>query len=416
MKRFLLYFLLSLPVMAHAQINLKKGYIVKQSGDTLRGYIDYRERGENPELVRFTKSLDEKTLSLGFEDCSAFGIDGIVRYEGYVVSVSQSQESLSYLSKGVDTTSKRDTVFLEVMSAGDKISLYKYRDKIKTRFYIREHPNSVPQELIRHVFLNPDKDGSMVTLDRFRLQLINVNRNFNGSNGSDEAGINRLRYTDSDLIRFVERINQVKHVKQRVSKTRFFVGAGLNVSHASYSGQTRLAEADAVSKTSSLPTFSAGIDYLANPSIGKMVYRLELNYSSTNGDIFREGDWSYSYSLRHQFKQLNLSVIPQILYHFYAKEKMKVFISAGVGLNFPSYKNNQLSATHTIRNESDVYMNQVVFEDFYYSFQGKAGLVLSKRLELSAGYIFNTAITNYSYYNVNINRITLGLNYFFGAK
>jgi len=138
-----------------------------------------------------------------------------------VVSVSQSQESLSYLSKGVDTTSKRDAVFLEVMSAGDKISLYKYRDKIKTRFYIREHPNAVPQELIRHVFLNPDKDDSMVTLDRFRLQLINVNRNFNGSNGSDEAGINRLRYTDSDLIRFVEKINQVKHVKQRVSKPDF---------------------------------------------------------------------------------------------------------------------------------------------------------------------------------------------------
>jgi hypothetical protein len=416
MKRFLLYFLLSLPALAHAQINLKKGYIVKHSGDTVRGYIDYRERGENPEQVRFTKSLDEKTLSLGFEDCLAFGIDDIISYEGYVVSVSQSQESLSYLSKGVDTTSKRDTVFLEVMSAGDKISLYKYRDKIKTRYYIKEHHNAVPQELIRHVFFNPDKDDSMVTLDRFRLQLINVNRNFNGSNRTDEVGINRLRYSDSDLIRFVEKINQVKHVKQRVSKTRFFVGSGLNVSHASYSGQTRLAEAESVSKTSSLPTFSAGVDYLANPSIGKMVYRLELNYSSTNGDIFREGDSSYSYSLRHQFKQLNLSVIPQILYHFYAKEKIKVFISAGVGLNFPNYKKNQLSATRVIGNVSDVYMDQVGFEEFYYSFQGKGGLVFSKRFELSAGYIFNTAITNYSYYNVNVDRITLGLNYFFGAK
>jgi hypothetical protein len=109
-------------------------------------------------------------------------------------------------------------------------------------------------------------------------------------------------------------------------------------------------------------------------------------------------------------------VIPQILYHFYAKEKIKVFISAGVGLNFPNYKKNQLSATRVIGNVSDVYMDQVGFEEFYYSFQGKGGLVFSKRFELSAGYIFNTAITNYSYYNVNVDRITLGLNYFFGAK
>jgi len=50
--------------MAHAQINLKKGYIVKQSGDTLRGYIDYRERGENPEQVRFTNLWMKKHYHL----------------------------------------------------------------------------------------------------------------------------------------------------------------------------------------------------------------------------------------------------------------------------------------------------------------------------------------------------------------
>lgn len=416
MKRFLLYFLLSLPALVNAQINLKKGYIVKHPGDTLRGYIDYRERSENPEQVRFTKSPHDKISLFSFQDCVAFGIDGVVSYECHVVSISQSQETLSYLSKGVDTTTKSGAVFLEVLNSGDKISLYKYQDRIKTRFYIKERGHAVPQELIRHIFLNPETEHSMVTLDRFRLQLINVNRIFNGINPNDEASINRLRYTESDLIRFAEKINQQKRVRQQVSKTRFFIGAALNRSHASYSGQNRLADADAVSKTSLLPMLSVGVDYLSNPLIGKMVYRLELNYGITNGDISRAGDNGYSYSLRHQFKQYNLAVVPQILYHFYTKEKIKAFVSVGAGLNFPTYKNNQLSATHMIRNESDVYLDQVVFEDFYYSFQGKLGLVFLKRFEFSAGHTFNAAVTNYSYYNVNIKRTTIGLNYLLGPK
>ena len=45
MKKYFLVTLLLLPLLSIAQSNYKSGYVVTLKGDTLRGYINYKEWG-----------------------------------------------------------------------------------------------------------------------------------------------------------------------------------------------------------------------------------------------------------------------------------------------------------------------------------------------------------------------------------
>jgi hypothetical protein len=51
-NKLLLFFFL-LPFFSLAQTNYKPGYVVTLKGDTLRGFIDYKEWIKNPKYISF---------------------------------------------------------------------------------------------------------------------------------------------------------------------------------------------------------------------------------------------------------------------------------------------------------------------------------------------------------------------------
>lgn len=72
----LLYIWCTLPVFA--QVNYQPGWVMpKESQDTLKGFIDYREWEINPEQIWFkTTSSSEQRTAYNLDNCSAFGIAG----------------------------------------------------------------------------------------------------------------------------------------------------------------------------------------------------------------------------------------------------------------------------------------------------------------------------------------------------
>lgn len=407
MKRSLFALLWVLPFLSAAQSNFKKGYVVTNSKDTLKGYIDYKESDLNPNSVKFKDNPESKPQTFTIDECIAYSIDSFEKYEKYVVSVSTSREELSNLSAGRDTSFRIDTVFLRVLNHGKNITLFSYRDNIKMRFYIMDKNEVKPVELIRNFYFNTAHPDRMVTENRYAGQMQAKMRMFNVHKMSDDRRLLLTKYTGTDLLKLAYEINDQKPVKSKSSAYRVFAGTGLNITNATYTGNNSLAKPDGHSKISYMPMITGGVDVLANPAIGKMIYRLELSLLMSKNEISNDVK-------RHSFDQLSVAVTPQVICNFYNSNRVKVFGGAGYGLNFSSYSNNESALYNTFKKRMDIIKDFVQMKAFNFSFQGSAGVVLNKKIEISLVYIVPAAISDYAYYNVTMQRYKIGVNYLFG--
>lgn len=413
MKRALFTLLWVLPFLSIAQSNFKRGYVVTNSKDTLRGYVDYKEHDLSPSSVKFRSSEGGNFKIFVPKDCAGYGIDGHEYYKTYVVNISNSADNISQLNDRLDSTSRRDTVFLKVLQSGKKIVLFSYEDKIKERYYFLSEGESEPIELIKTLYLKPGGSGAVISGNKFRQQLLIAMRKSNNGISPEEEQLEQLKYRELDLLKVISSINGEKIIKHKISGLRLFAGVGLNMSKGSYKGDNVLAGDKARVKTSYLPMVSGGVDVLANQSIGKLIYRFELALLIAKSDIASESGVFSKIKKRHSFDQYSIALVPQLIYNAYNGNKLKVFFSGGPGFNFSTYKNNR---TVTISDQSGTteYENEIVLEKFNFSVQLKVGVVLNKKIECSVGYIPSTAISDYSRYNVVMQRYTVGINYLFG--
>ncbi|RZK60877.1 MAG: hypothetical protein EOO85_34085 [Pedobacter sp.] len=143
MKYTLSILILLLPALISAQTNYKSGYIVTNSGDTISGLINYKERVSNANTVSMKTGSSVKPKEYGVNEIIAYGITGIESYEQHLVTISQHTIDPANLSIGIDSSYRTDKVFLKVIQKGGKVNLFSYRDNIKPRFYIQDSaPNS----------------------------------------------------------------------------------------------------------------------------------------------------------------------------------------------------------------------------------------------------------------------------------
>ncbi|MNL44890.1 hypothetical protein D3C87_1674930 [compost metagenome] len=117
---------------------------------------------------------------------------------------------------------------------------------------------------------------------------------------------------------------------------------------------------------------------------------------------------------RHSFDRTSVVLTPQFIYNVYNSNKLKCFMGFGAGLNLSKTSNNKSEYLNNIAMENRVVENEVEFEKFNYSLQFTTGVVLNKKIEISAGYSPKAAISNYSFFNVGMERFRAGVNYLFG--
>ena len=424
MKKFLAFITLGvLPFFSFAQSNYQPGYVVTLKGDTVIGFIDYKERSVNPVKVVFKPERDSQTQVFSVNDCTAFGINQLETYQRFAVAISMSKESNTNLSHGIDNSERRDTVFLRVLQSGKHVVLYAYQDPLKKRFYISDQQYQTPEELKRNVYIRDGNRPVVVTDNQYVNQLQDIKRRNNTNKAIDERKWINLRYIESDLTKVAAEINEQEMVKAKFAATRFFVGTGLNVSKAKYSGKNALAYEGAKNKSSYLPFLTVGIDMFGNPAIKRIIYRAELSFlmgqyemsneinvgSSTNERIMK---------IKHVFNQYTAQLTPQVIFNLYNTNKLKFFASASLSINLSGYDNNK-GTNIPVLNDFDeiIYVserNHIELINFNYSARFNAGLVLNNRLELSAGYHVPSAVTQYSAYNIVVQRVTLGINFMLG--
>ena len=420
MKKIYIVFLLAIlcPFYLLAQTNYKTGYVVTLKGDTVQGLINYKDWNKNPKQIGF-KNSSGKTTSYSTANTASFSVTGYEYYSRYTGRISEDAEDVSYLSRGLDSTYKVDTVFLRAISRGKNVTLYEYIDIIKVRYFIADK-NQSPVELAYHVYLNPN-DLSKVDKQRGYIQQLQaLSARYQPESSSLIDQISNADYKDEDLKKAVEKINgsssgPTEFTARAHSTTRLYVGVAANVTQVNFTGQS-----DFTTKSSyTFPMINVGADIFLNKDVGNLLIRINLGVTRNSSSFTASNTTTFGTSTYSAFKfdQVVAVLNPQLLYNVYNQNSFKLYLALGVAGNFSAYSNQQdyvtsssLGGTTTTRTVTDD------LRAFYVGGTGKVGIVLNNKIDIYAGYALPSTIVAGSAYAVQSQSYHLGVNYLFGSK
>jgi hypothetical protein len=413
MKPLYIFLIILLPVAVAAQSNYHAGFVLKSNGDTLKGYINYREWNETPRIIEFkTSKQDQKVQQLGPLSIKGFEITGMETYVSFVGPISMNRINFADLPTIQDTTTKSDTVFIRQVVTGRYLTLYYHNDKVKTRFFIAEK-NGAPAELKFYAYINDEKRD--VSTDVYKGQLLlYINKYMQGSDKLNDR-IEQMRYAQPDLQALVDKINNNGNAVKRKSSARFFVGAGINntvteVNDVNYSSTKK-------DYTSVAPVINAGIDIFDNPNVQLFIFRVEASFSYVTPQfkypVFIGGVNTYNL---YEFNQYTGAITPQVILNAYNKDSFKLFFGVGAAFNFSAYSNNKYTILSTDPAIVKAYTapQPYTLESFYASFPFEAGVTVNKKIELSLTYIAFAAYTKYNDFSASNQTISLRAKYLLG--
>jgi hypothetical protein len=429
MKRFYkaLLGVFLLPALSYAQSNYKPGYVVNIKGDTLKGFIDYREWGANPDEIRFKSALsdgDSKTFTPS--DISYFSITGLDAYQRYSGLISMDATDKDHLGYSRDTTYKNVTVFFKVLQKGKNVALYSYTDEPKTRFFIGEIPDYAPRELVYRLYYNytgtPVKGQTGVTVNEntYQRQLFALANKYGVLDDAMQRDIERTDYKGYDLLAIVTRINKIskndiKKLQQSMGPIyNLFVSVGANINHISTIKDGPYYQGGGRSQTSYRPAASFGIDFFASPSTRQLQFRIEAGIAMSR--------YNYLYNLqvdpyipfRASFSETQFSISPQVIYNFYNGQNLKFFVGAGMSLSKFSYSNAYFGAQDSPRSASAI----TTADPFYFhktddTFLFKAGMQIYKNWGIFGQYSSGVAVSEGGYFQMSSRCEQIGVNYYF---
>ena len=121
--------------MAYSQENYISGYVINNNGDTISGFLDYRNWDNNPERIKF-KSKDGGILIFLPADIKAFATANEAYLSG-IIQTEVSSHEINLLNLDTHFNIQTDTAFLQTLVAGKK-SLYFYKtSEGKENFYVK---------------------------------------------------------------------------------------------------------------------------------------------------------------------------------------------------------------------------------------------------------------------------------------
>jgi len=408
MKFFYLLVFIALPSIVFAQSNYHEGYVLKNNGDTVKGFINYREWERSPKTIDFKSNISNiKATAYDATAIKGFGIYGMERYISFIGRITMAPNEFPNLPNDVDTTKQVDTLFLRQVTTGKYLTLYVNKDAVKTRIFIAG-PEGAPTELIYYAYY--DADNKIVSSPQYKGQLLLY---MNKTSPNDKRLLNEistLSYSYIDVEEVVDHINGISH--KSGLNNRFFWGIALNMTTA----KENLANYDNFipkKSTSQTPKISWGVDFFNNPRVQHLIFRVELSASYITP---RFNYTSSSYDLLYGYNQYTASVTPQILLNLYNKDSFKIYVDAGWAFNFSAYSNNKSFTKYddptlgTTKPVSSPYK----LESYWSNFPLQAGVVVNKRWEVFATYMPGAAYTKYAELYAANQSLNFGVKWLMG--
>jgi hypothetical protein len=399
MKLFLTYLFVAASTIVFAQSNYHKGYIVKPNGDTVKGYVDYREWTVSPLEIDFKTNLsDKQPQHLAPNSIRGFGIDSMENYLSYNGLISMDRNRFPDLADKLDTTKAPESIFMKLLISGKYLSLYMQDDYQKTRFFIVE-AGTAPVELKYNYYHNETGDAIERALFRGQL-IIYVNKYAPGNSALIEQA-NGSQFKEYDLKTITYKINgdTTAPAKMQLStnnKPRWFIGVGFSL----ITNRANLFNMPLpyTNKGYEVPRITFGLDHFDNPNVQQWVYRLSLSFSFVNGKVGLSQNESQSVDVE-SVTQFTTTLAGQILYNLYNKDNFKYYIGAGAAGNLSSMdiQNN------TSRAKFSPFWGNILFE---------TGFIINRRCDLSFTYAPYSKMTPDSYNKAYYRSLGLGVKLF----
>lgn len=399
MRLFCIVLLSALPAAIFAQSNYHQGYVLKNTGDTLKGYIDYREWERTPKSIQFKENESDKNiLEFDPQTIKAFGITNMEYYISYTGIISMDKTQFPDIPVGLDTNKMLKTIFLKKVTTGKHLTLYQQKDDTKSRFFISER-NGPITELKYYQYYS---DGSnVIESARYKGQLIYYINQFDANDKSLINFAARTQFIENNLKTIVDKINgegSTVNSTRRSKEFRLFAGVGVNYTQGLYDDTYYH-----LSSATVFPKVNGGLDVFINPNVQQLILRAELSLSYNNPKL------AMPYGEVYSFSQYTLGITPQIVFNVYNKDALKVYIDGGLSFNFSAYSDNIISFAGTTAVEKSPYK----LEPYWANFPLQAGIVVNKKLEFALTYTGAAAYTKYADLSVANRTIGAGFKYLF---
>lgn len=406
----LILFTLLFPLFLNAQSNYKPGYVITLKGDTLHGYINYKEWANSPVSISFRIAANNvETKQYTADDISYFQVLQSEAYKRYSGDISMDETNIARLSHGKDMAIKTDVVFLKIEQDGQFITLLSYTDDIKKRYFVADKPANQIYELSYRSYYDASHNSNVVDETKFKGQLIYLNSKYNNNDAGVTSFIERANY-DQDLITVAKRINHT--VKEALSHKNaaitYHIGLGTGRNSIRPPSTNHGIIVTNVTPTYSyLPKLTLGLDAYTNSDVGRFYFRADVALSANNFKTFFN---EYFYSTNRSFvsaKQYTLSIYPQVVYNVYNTTPLKVYIDAGLSANFSKYHSDYAGANGITS------ASYVPFTKTWFTIPLSAGVVLNDKVGIFVSYSLPTNVSadDYKYYSTE-----LGFNYIFGHR
>ncbi|WP_157433355.1 hypothetical protein [Adhaeribacter aquaticus] len=389
--------------------------MVNTQGDTLRGFIDYREWDKNPRKISYKESLESnKVQEFNPLTIQYFALDGLGAYQKYDGRISMGNVETKDLAITSDTSTAKVSVFLKLLQRGKSVSLYSYRDELKNRFFLQKANELAPQELQFRRYRSQTDNGNnaIINLKIYAPQLWNAATEFGVSTPELKRRIELAAYSEADLLQVVSLINHVSKEELKISrsagspKMRYFAGAGLSRTQLQAEPVWALT-LDKPSYTSLLPKVSFGADTYLNPDVQQFFLRFQFSYALASFNVSSEDG-----VVKFNIKQSTFNIAPQLLYNFYNSEKFKFNIGGGGFYTIASYDKSTTASIKANQNTSSNSISELNFlPPLYYGYLLRTGIIINNKVDFSVLYLKPSLNTFFKYSPVQAE-----VNYLFNRK
>ena len=193
MKKIAFVICFLLPICVFSQTDFRKGFIVKNNGEKIYGYVDYKENATTYEYCEFKKTLESEITEYTPQQLRAYGFENDKFFQSKNISIKDSSKEIK---------------FLEVIISG-RATLFKFRGI----FYLDK--DKIFKELNNETILY--SQGSQV-YKRTSKKYIGLLKVYFKDCSSVIKNINKVQYDEKQLGKLITDYNNCKGSKSVIYK------------------------------------------------------------------------------------------------------------------------------------------------------------------------------------------------------
>ena len=332
--------LMMLLILVHqttfCQENFVRGFVVSLQGDTLKGFINYKDWEKNPDAITFKNLNLEVRKRIKPSDIQAFSV-GEVQYKSAIVQIEMSDINLNELTKNMELVFKTDTVFLETVIEGKK-SLYVFKNgSVRPQFYVKD--NNAYQLLIYKKYMAEIEGRNSVKENRTYLHQLLV---YLDEMNYIQTKMEKIEYSIYSLrALFLQYYKESKNElvgARKVEKIKVKVGvlAGLSFNSIKFSSYNSPEFTNGIFSKTTSPTAGIFVEFIFPKNQRRWSIENEIVYSSfkTEGKSiadYIDEDKFNSYEIKLDYAYLKL--INMLRYKIFIG-KINIFANAGITTAF----------------------------------------------------------------------------------